>query len=158
MSQTPASETVLSCKNCGATIYPEHLDRHMAGYWAGALYCACCLTEKKDGKPPAPKPQETAVPLEEVSHGPSSAPPTAATPPAPAQQFHRLPPRPDAKGASRIRIFHARMSDGAVGHLDQQVNEWLDRHPEIELKFATTTVGTWEGKHAEPNLILTVFY
>ena len=60
--------------------------------------------------------------------------------------------------ATRIRTFHAKLSEGAILHLDQQVNSWLDGHPDLEIKFASTTVGTWEGKHPEPNLILTIFY
>lgn len=162
MSASPIPETLLSCAGCGATVYPEHLDRHMAGYWAGALYCGCCLTEKKEGKPAAPPPaQEAGFPLEDapVDHATTPAPAVpAAGAPHSHGHGHRLPPRPDAKGATRVRIFHARLSEGAVNHLDMQINEWLERHPEIEIKFANTTVGTWEGKHAEPNLIVTVFY
>lgn len=162
MSSIPASDTLLSCASCGATVYPEHLDRCLAGYWAGALYCPCCLTEKKNGKPAPAKPAEAAsLALEEAPvHESPPAPPDAGPASAPAAIHHYKyrPPRPDAKGASRVRIFHARLSDGAVAHLDDQINDWLDRHPEVEIKLANTTVGIWEGKHAEPNLILTVFY
>ncbi|GAG30077.1 unnamed protein product, partial [marine sediment metagenome] len=62
------------------------------------------------------------------------------------------------RGARRVRTFHSKLSEGAVRHLDEQVNAWLESHPEIEIKFANTTVGVWEAKHAEPNLILMVFY
>ncbi|GMV98211.1 MAG: hypothetical protein HRF43_14020 [Phycisphaerae bacterium] len=159
MSSARPSETLLNCAGCGATIYPEHLDRHLAGYWAGSLYCSCCLAEKRDGKPAAPPAAESGLTLEEApAEGQETPPPSAASGPVGHHHHHRLPPRPDAKGATRMRIFHSRLSEGAVGHLDMQINEWLERHPEIELKFAHTTVGTWEGKHAEPNLIITVFY
>jgi hypothetical protein len=103
-------------------------------------------------------------PLEDVAPAPAalaSAAPAAPTPPSPEQtgvQVTRRPPRPGATGGTRMRIFHARLSEGAVAHLDQQINDWLDQNPEIEVKFANSTVGTWEGKHAEPNLILTLFY
>lgn len=39
-----------------------------------------------------------------------------------------------------------------------QINEWLDANDKIVVKFATTTIGPFEGKHTEPNLIITAFY
>ena len=53
---------------------------------------------------------------------------------------------------------YAKLSDEAVRHMDQQINEWCERNPDVEIKFSTSTVGIWTGKHAEPNLIVTVFY
>ncbi|HOB75383.1 MAG TPA: hypothetical protein PKG54_12765 [Phycisphaerae bacterium] len=161
MSTTSPAEPLLSCTACGATIYPEHLDRRLAGYWAGAIYCAVCLAEKKNDGDAAsvPADEPISVPLEEVAFD-SSAPAIATSPPpvSTAATVSRRPPRPDASGATRMRIFHARLSNGAIAHLDQQVNDWLEQNPEIEIKFANSTVGIWEGKHAEPNLILTLFY
>jgi len=60
--------------------------------------------------------------------------------------------------ATRCRTFHSKLSDAAVAYMNNQVNEWVDSDPEIEIKFATSTIGVFEGKHAEQNLILTVFY
>ena len=45
-----------------------------------------------------------------------------------------------------------------IEHLDEQINEWLDENKEITLKFANSTIGMFEGKHTEPNLIFTFFY
>ena len=39
-----------------------------------------------------------------------------------------------------------------------QINEWLDDNDDVAVKFATTTIGMFEGKHTEPNMITTVFY
>jgi hypothetical protein len=164
MSTTPASDVLMSCSGCGATVYPEHLERHMAGYWSGRLYCSHCLAEKKTGTPaPPPIPDElTTFPLEEVA----SAPAGAAPAPPPVESREPATPAPVAAlrrasrtgGATRMRIFHSKLSDGAVGHMDHQINEWLDQNPDVEIKFANSTVGVWEGKHAEPNLILALFY
>ena len=33
------------------------------------------------------------------------------------------------------------------------VNQWIDGHPEVEIKFVTSTVGLYEGKIKEPALI-----
>lgn len=49
-------------------------------------------------------------------------------------------------GAIHVRTFHCKMSDDALGFLDQQINEWLDAHPQYEVKFSTVTVGDFQGK------------
>jgi hypothetical protein len=150
----------MSCSGCHATVYPEHIDRHLAGYWAGALYCAHCLAEMRNPITPAPPSGEAApLVLEDAEPAPTAGP-AASAEPTPVGRTHvgYHPPRPGATGATRLRIFHARLSEGAVGHLEQQINAWLESHPEVEVKFAETTVGVWEGKHAEPNLIVTLFY
>ena len=36
-----------TCQECGATIYPEHLDRQVAEKWEGKLLCPFCLREKR---------------------------------------------------------------------------------------------------------------
>jgi hypothetical protein len=62
------------------------------------------------------------------------------------------------RGACRLRTFHGRLSDEGLAYLDDKVNEWLDTHPEIEVKFCTTTVGQYDGKIKEPALIVNVWY
>ena len=42
--------------------------------------------------------------------------------------------------------------------MDDKINEWLDAHPEIEVKFVTTAVGPYEGKIKEPALVMNVWY
>ena len=42
--------------------------------------------------------------------------------------------------------------------MDSKINEWLDQHPEIEIKQATTCVGEYEGKIREPALIVNIWY
>src|SRR5258706_10408589 len=44
------------------------------------------------------------------------------------------------QGACRVRTFHGRMSDEGLAYLDDKINEWLDRHPEIEIKNVTTAI------------------
>ena len=63
------------------------------------------------------------------------------------------------RNASRCRIFHTRITEGALVYLNEQINEWCDQQPDIEIKFASSTVGAFEGKqHVEHHLILTLFY
>jgi pterin-4a-carbinolamine dehydratase len=61
-------------------------------------------------------------------------------------------------GAVRMRTFHCRLSEQGVEYLDQSINDWLEHHPDIEVKFTTSTVGLWDGKLKEPTLILNVWY
>jgi hypothetical protein len=61
-------------------------------------------------------------------------------------------------GAVRVRSFHGRLSDEGIVYMDSKINEWLDTHPDIEVKFATTTVGLYDGKIKEPALIVNIWY
>jgi hypothetical protein len=61
-------------------------------------------------------------------------------------------------GACRVRSFHGKLSDQGMTYLDDQINEWLDQHPEVEVKFVTSTVGQFEGKIREPALIMNLWY
>lgn len=163
-------ENVLSCSSCGASVYPEHLQRGLAARVSGELHCPCCLAEKKKANAAA----DAEIPLQLVeesevtdrshgtslhgtslhgTHGPSLTDSTAR-----GTRIYKRPLNRADDGATRVRIFHAKLSDGAIRNMEQLVNEWLDSDPEVSIKFATTTVGTWEGKHIEPNLILTLYY
>lgn len=62
------------------------------------------------------------------------------------------------QGATRMRIFHAKLSDTGLAYIEEQINDWLDNNPDIEIKFTSSTVGVVEAKRSEPNLILTVWY
>ena len=60
-------------------------------------------------------------------------------------------------GACHVKSFHCKLTGESLEFLDKQINEWLDAHPEYEVKFVTSTVGDWSGKLKEPNLILQVW-
>ena len=62
------------------------------------------------------------------------------------------------QGAVRIRTFHGRLSDEGLIYMDSKINEWLDAHPDIEVKFVTTTVGLYEAKIKEQALIVNVWF
>jgi hypothetical protein len=67
-------------------------------------------------------------------------------------------PHTELTGAVRMKSFHGRLSDNGLEYLDNSVNEWLDAHPEVEVKFVTSTVGLYDGKIKELALILNVWY
>ena len=77
-----------------------------------------------------------------------------------AEKVDRFTRKPvtTGRGACRVRSFHGRLSDEGLAFIDEKINEWLDRHPEIEVKFVTSTTGVFEGKIREPALVLNVWY
>src|SRR5947209_7401109 len=40
-------------------------------------------------------------------------------------------------GACRVKTFHGKLSDQGMQYLDDAINDWLDNHPEVEVKFVT---------------------
>ena len=75
-----------------------------------------------------------------------------------AQHSYKRPTHYNKTGAVRMRTFHCRLSEQGVEYLDQIINDWLEAHPDIEVKFVTSTIGMWDGKLKEPTLILNVWY
>jgi hypothetical protein len=59
---------------------------------------------------------------------------------------------------TRCRTFHGKLTPAALAHMDEQINEWIDHHPDIYIKHVTSTVGPFEAKHVEQHLIVTVYY
>lgn len=66
-------------------------------------------------------------------------------------------PNVTGTGAIHVKSFHSRLTGDSLEFLDQQINEWLDKHPQYEVKLVTTAVGTWSGKLKEPNLVVNVW-
>jgi hypothetical protein len=60
-------------------------------------------------------------------------------------------------GAIHVKTFHSKITADALQYLDQQINEWLDAHPEYEVKFVQNSVGVLTGKLKEPHLICQVW-
>lgn len=66
-------------------------------------------------------------------------------------------PNVTGTGAIHCKSFHCKLTGDALENLDRQINEWLDSHPQYEVKFVQTCVGEWLGKLKEPNLIVQVW-
>jgi len=71
---------------------------------------------------------------------------------------YKRKPVVNGTGACRLKSFHAKYSDQGLEHLDEVVNDWLEEHPDIEVKFCTTTVHVFEGKIREPAIVMNVWY
>ncbi len=66
-------------------------------------------------------------------------------------------PNANGTGAIHVKSFHCKLTGDSLEFLDQQVNEWLDAHPQYEVKHVSSSIGIWTGKSKEPNLILNVW-
>lgn len=66
-------------------------------------------------------------------------------------------PNANGTGAIHVKSFHCKLTGDSLEFIDQQINEWLDAHPQYEVKTVTTSIGTWTGKLKEPNLIVNVW-
>lgn len=60
-------------------------------------------------------------------------------------------------GAVHMKSFHCKLNSESLHYMDQQINDWMDAHPDLEVKFTTSVVGEWQGKIKEPNLIVQVW-
>lgn len=57
-------------------------------------------------------------------------------------------------GAVHVKSFHCKLAEESLAFLDQQVNDWLEAHPQYEVKFVTTAIGEWQGKIKEPQMVV----
>lgn len=170
------SDVTFTCDECGSTIYQEHIQSGIARRRSGRLLCSFCLSDS--GPSPGGPDSELVEPIAfEEDDGPigkssstvmsamggsqvsvGSVPTSVIGAGKWDETRFKRPLDPAGAGGSRCRIFHSKLNDGAIAFMLDQINQWLDEHKDITVKFSTSTMGVFEGKHADPNLILTVFY
>ena len=66
-------------------------------------------------------------------------------------------PNTNGTGATHCKTFVSKLRLEAIAHMDNHVNEWLEAHPEVEVKFTTSSIGKLVGKVSEDALFLTVW-
>jgi hypothetical protein len=71
-------------------------------------------------------------------------------------QFKR-PVNINGQGATRCRLFHCKVAESPMEHMENQINDWLDSE-QIEVKHVGHVVGMMEGKHTEQNVVVMVWY
>ena len=69
----------------------------------------------------------------------------------------RRTPNTTGAGAIHVRTFHTKLTDDALVYMDRTINEWLDAHPQYEVKFVNASIGILTGKIKEPHLICQVW-
>ena len=178
------TKKVRSCDQCGANIPRDDFLSHAAARYKGKLLCAKCVQEVKSQLATQRKPEgETGesksvsdelepikLPFSFEEDEEDNKPRVVAGPSTQIhgvsglqsfQQRERSYKRPLLKGvpeATRCRTFHCKISDASFANLNDQINEWADENEDVEIKFAISNIGVVEGKHADPHLIVTVFY
>lgn len=127
-----------------------------------------------DAPPPMVKPTEPEpVPIEQVPPlGPLAGEPAASSAPKSGRKIRTFEqrlgrggheskwqrrPNLTGTGAIHVKSFHCKLTGDSLDYLDNQINEWLDEHPEYEVKMVTTSIGEWTGKLKEPALIVNVW-
>lgn len=175
----PQDHHLSTCAECGASVYKEHLDAGIARYEGDRLLCSVCVAEYERAHDGVGGPDDLA-PIEfdddddGMDSGSSSSEMAGST--MSSTRIHSISAatlgntggwddskfkrqlNPSAAGASRCRTFHCRLSDGAIEFMMHQMNDWMDSNDEIVIKFVNSSIGLFEGKHTEQNLMVTVFY
>lgn len=166
-------EVTSVCQQCGASVYKQHIESGIARYEHGKLLCSHCVAEfehehdkegtveeayepiefdNDDDRPNAPAADLASSRI----HGASAT--TLGVAGAWDDTKFKRALLPNIAGATRCRTFHCKLSEAAVEFMNHQINEWLDHNEKIVIKFSNSSIGNFEGKHTEPNLIVTVFY
>ena len=74
-----------------------------------------------------------------------------------AKSDFRRPVNLTGAGATRCRMFHTKIAVGPMEYMQKQINDWIDSE-DIEIKQINQVVGVLEGKRAEPDIFITVWY
>jgi hypothetical protein len=165
-------EIIKTCDECGAAIYPDHLEKGTAGMVNEKLLCPICYREYNKHNIGAHDDADQTIAL--VDEEADLAAETRDEPKPKIKAFGddsvfghmvdhneskwKRPTNNTGRGAVRCRTFHTKLSDAALSYMDSLIAEWTEKNPQIDIKFATSAIGIYEGKRAEPHLIVTVFY
>ncbi len=74
-----------------------------------------------------------------------------------AEKEWQRKPNPTGTGAVHVKTFHSKLTDDALRYMDEVINEWLEEHPEYEVKFVNSNIGVFTGKLKEPAMITQVW-
>lgn len=165
-------EFASKCGKCGASVYRQHIDSGIARYEDGKLLCSFCVSEfeRLHDAAAGAAGQENFVPIsfeDDEDEPPKealnkskihvTAPLQGGTAARTEGPLTRAPD-PASPAATRCRTFHAKLNEPSLDFMSNTINHWVDGDSNVRIKFATSTIGIFEGKHAEPHLIVTVFY
>ena len=170
-----ATDDVVSiCQKCGASVYKQHIDSGIARYEGGNLLCAHCAADYErshDAATGADTAEFERITLDADDDDDDDVPKVEMSESRIVTTAHTLgvagawddsrfnrPLDTKGRGATRCRTFHCKITEGAIEFMNNQINEWLDKHDNIVVKYSDSVVGPFEGKHTEPNLIITLFY
>ncbi len=162
-----------TCDVCGASIYKEHIDQGIARSMGGKLMCPPCLLDhEKEETALAASGLGDLAPIafddggddedqgEMMSssriHQSSAA--TLGVGHGWDDSKYQRPLDTRAISATRCRTFHAKLTVAALEYMNELINNWVDENENITIKFSNSTIGMFEGKQAEPHVVVTLFY
>jgi hypothetical protein len=120
------------------------------------------LTPRNPAPAPAraPSGDDPITLVEDVAEAAATTPKKIVFGPEIGHKKHdwRRQPKAPGTGACRVRSFHGKLSEQGLEYLDDSINEWLDAHPEIEVKFVSSTIGMFDGKMKDLAVILNLWY
>ncbi len=174
MSGEPAK--VRTCDECSVVIRREDFLNHSAARYKSRLLCPQCVQAVKAKlaaeKRPEPAGNDALDPIEvPIALVDEVQLPDGEDPSSPIHGFsggdilarddeheYKRPLLHGSAAATRCRTFHCKLTHASFANLNEQINEWVDEHEDVEIKFALSNTGVVEGKHADPHLVITVFY
>jgi len=101
--------------------------------------------------------EEETISLSDPLRGPSAVRAIRSSLDIGKKADYKRPVNVTGTGATRCRLFHCKIADSSLEHLENQINEWIDDEG-VEVKHVGHMVGLMEGKHTEPNVIVIVWY
>ncbi len=158
------------CQKCGASVYKAHLDSGIARYEGGNLLCAHCVAEYERSHDmltggdsnefeAISLDEELVVEKDDMSHSKIMASVhTLGLAGGWDDSRYKRPLLAGQAIATRCRTFHSKLNEASLEFMNNQINDWIDSADDMAIKFAASTIGMFEGKHSEPNLIMTIFY
>jgi len=179
------SGTLRICEQCKGTILADEIAQREAGLIKGQLLCPKCVAavrraaiqareaagdDQAQASGQSVPATATAVDQESISLvGEDEAPRSGtskirnlAEAGSLAGTHHdenlKRPLTGPTEAPTRCRTFHSKLNDSSLAYMNDQINEWIDGDPRVFIKTVSTTVGTFEGKHPEPHLFVTMFY
>jgi hypothetical protein len=166
-----AEDIIKTCDECGAAVYPDHIEHGQAGRVGEKLLCVICYREH-NRQFAKPEPEESIALVEDgdlttPEDKPEAKPRITAFGDDSVfgqlidhdESKYKRPLANTGRGAIRCRTFHTKLTDAAISYMDSVINEWAEKNPQIEIKHASSTIGMFEGKQRqEPHLIITIFY
>ena len=103
---------------------------------------------------PAPQPEDEAIQI--VSDSPSGLKKQIKA--FNQQRRHEdtwsRTPNTTGSGAIHVQTFFAKLTEDSVKYMDQSINEWLDEHPQYEVKFVNSSIGTMRGKTGPQDVMI----
>ena len=123
---------------------------------SGIRHTSPAIAQPADIPVPANNSAEDLIPVDEAPAGVSRKITAFGKEVRHEENWNRVP-NVSGTGAIHVRTFHAKLTEDALNYMDQCINEWLDAHPQYEVKFVNSTIGTMTGKIKEPQLICQVW-